>query len=32
MLDEYSQRLEGYTNLKEMFQNDNPLARRSGRR
>lgn len=25
MLDEYSQRLEGYTNLKEMFQNDNPL-------
>lgn len=25
MLDKYSQRLEGYTNLKEMFQNDNPL-------
>lgn len=25
MLDEYSQRLEGYTNLKEMFQSDNPL-------
>lgn len=25
MLDNYSQRLEGYTNLKEMFENDNPL-------